>query len=141
MANAFTNILSRALAGPLAGTFLLLGATMATQAHAGPQPHLRAQPAREAGLAVTVDHRRGPDRRWDGRHGHHRYELGPRQIRRSLRHRGFYRIEILDRRGPMYIVKAHGWRGFPVRLVVDSRNADIVRSRPLGPRFDRHLRW
>jgi hypothetical protein len=41
----------------------------------------------------------------------------------------------------MYIVKAQGWRGFPMRLVVDSRNADIVRSRPLGRRFDWHRRW
>lgn len=75
-----------------------------------------------------------------GWHGHHAH-MGPRQIRRSLRHRGFHRIKIVDRRGPMFIVKAIGWRGMPVRLVVDSRNARIVRSHPVGGRGYWQPRW
>lgn len=95
-------------------------------------------------LIGQVDHRRKHHRQnrrgWHGGHGWDR-ELGPRQIRRSLRHRGFHRIKILDRRGPMYIVKARGWRGHPVRLVVDSRTAQIVRSRPMGRRSQWSHSW
>ena len=133
--------ISTKASAPIAGAVLLLAAGAATQAQAVPVSGLGAKAPVVSGMTMTVDHRGGPGRGWDRGHGRHQYELGPRQIRRSLRHRGFHRIKIIDRRGPMYIIKARGWRGFPVRLVVDSRNADIVRSRPLGPRYNWHSRW
>lgn len=118
---------------PVAGALVLTVSLMSGRAEAAGSFGARMQ-APEAGIShVDVDHRRGGG--WNGGGSGYYRELGPRQIRRSLRHRGFHRIKILDRRGPMYIVKAHGGRGVPVRLVVDLRNAAIVRSRPLGSHF------
>lgn len=133
------------LSAPIAGAILLasLGFTSAASA-ASPAANLKIQ-APAAEHVVKVDHRgnhrrHGRDNGWNGRHGWHQ-EMGPRQIRRSLRHRGYHKIRILDRRGPMYIVKARAWGGQKFRLVVDSRNAQIVRSRPLGHRGGRHGHW
>ncbi|ASP34616.1 hypothetical protein CHH27_16355 [Labrenzia sp. VG12] len=129
------------LSAPIAGALLLATIGYAGAAPAMPQAaNLKFQPA-PSELVVEVDHRgkngRNGHRRhgWDNGWGYH--EMGPRQIRRSLRHRGFHKIRILDRRGPMYIVKARAWGGQKFRLVVDSRTAQIVRSRPLG-RGHRH---
>ncbi|TWI82263.1 hypothetical protein JM93_03613 [Roseibium hamelinense] len=80
--------------------------------------------------ATQIDYRwgggwhRGPAWRYD--------RLGPRQIRRSLRHQGFRKIQIVRERGRVYVVKARGWRGRPVRLVVDAYNAQILRRHPIG---------
>jgi hypothetical protein len=139
------------LSAPIAGAIFLMTAGLATTASAAPQQGKLQLQTPQAELIVKVDQRRGHDRHdwrgghgrhdWHGRRGWHQQEFGPRQIRRSLRHRGFHDIDILDRRGPMYIVKARGWQGFPMRLVVDSRNAQIVRSQPLGHRGRGHYRW
>ncbi|ERP86030.1 hypothetical protein Q669_16590 [Labrenzia sp. C1B10] len=131
------------LSAPIAGAILLVSAGFITTASAAPLVgKTQIEPAKSE-LVVKVDHRRGNGRggNWNGRHGGRHYEMGPRQIRRSLRHRGFDHIKILDRRGPMYIVRAKGWRGMPVRLVVDSRNANIVRSHPIGNRGHWQRRW
>ena len=130
------------LSAPIAGTLLLATLCFAPAVSAAPFGGERQIQPVKSERVITVDHRRGQGRHGGGWHGHRGYrELGPRQIRRSLKHRGFYRIKILDRRGPMYIVKAVGWRGMPMRLVVDSRTAHIVRSRPAGQRRHWQYRW
>jgi len=63
---------------------------------------------------------------WGGDYG----RMGPRQVRRSLRHRGFHRIRIVRPKRNVYIVKAIGWRGFPVRMVVDAYTGQILKLRP-----------
>lgn len=136
----FTNVSK--LSAPIAGAILLATVGFATTASAAPQAsNLKLQtPASE--LVVKVDHRRGHGHQnWDGRHGGRHHAMGPKQIRRSLRHRGYHKIRILDRRGPMFIVKARAWGGQKFRLVVDSRNAQIVRSHPIGHRGGRHGGW
>jgi len=130
------------LSAPIAGAILLASVGFTTAASAAPQAAgVQFQtPASE--LVVKVDHRRGHGRHgWDDRRGGRHHAMGPRQIRRSLRHRGFHKIRILDRRGPMFIVKARAWGGQKFRLVVDSRNAQIVRSRPIGHRGGWHGHW
>ncbi|QDG75683.1 hypothetical protein [Labrenzia sp. PHM005] len=141
MINSFSKEISRKFTAPVVAAVFVMAAGAVSGAQAMPLSGKGAIPASQAEHIVNVDHRRGPGKGWRGGHGRHHHAMGPRQIRRSLRHRGFYRIKIIDRRGPMYIIKAHGWRGFPMRLVVDSRNAHIVRSRPLGPRFDWNYSW
>ncbi|GAB4520429.1 MAG: hypothetical protein Tsb0019_21410 [Roseibium sp.] len=136
------------VSAPIAGAILLVAAGMATTASAAPLPADLQVRSTQSEPVVKIDHRQGrhghkAQRRHDGfrdhgRHGWNRgwghHELGPREIRRSLRHRGFHRIDILDRRGPVYIVKARAWGGQKLRLVVDSRSGQIVRSHPIGHR-------
>lgn len=132
------------LSAPVAGAILLASLCFAPVASAAPFQVDRSFQPVNSERVIKIDHRWGPGRHgggWNNGRGWGYRELGPRQIRRSLRHRGFYRIKILDRRGPMYIVKAIGWRGMPMRLVVDSRTADIVRSRPVGHRKNWQYRW
>ncbi len=137
----FSKDVSAKFAAPIMGAVLLVVAGAYSGVQAAPMTGMGFKGAGQAAPIVNVDHRGGPGRGWRGGRGRHHHVLGPRQIRRSLRHRGFHRIRILDRRGPMYIVKARGWRGFPVRLVVDSRGGYIVRSRPLGPRYQWSHSW
>lgn len=124
------------LSAPVAGAILLGSLVLAPSVSAAPLAAAKQFQAPQDTAVVQIHHKKRPGkhggRGWNGGYGHGHYALGPRQIRRSLRHRGFYRIKIVDRRGPMYIVRAVGWRGMPVRLVVDSRTAHIVRSRPIG---------
>lgn len=135
------------LSAPIAGAILLASVGFTTAASAAPQAtNLKLQaPATE--MVVKVDHRKGGGRKghdrggWNGRHGWGHHTMGPRQIRRSLRHRGYHRINIVDRRGPMFIVKARAWGGQKFRLVVDSRNAQIVRSQPIGHRGGHRGGW
>jgi len=124
------------LSAPIAGALLLATIGYASAAPAMPQAaNLKVQ-SPQSELVVQVDHRGKHGRKgqrhngWNNGWGH--YKMGPRQIRRSLRHRGFHKIRIMDRRGPMYIVRARAWGGQKFRLVVDSRTAHIVRSRPIG---------
>jgi hypothetical protein len=127
------------LSAPIAGAILLVSAGLATTASAVPRSaDLNVQPA-QSELVVKADHRKGRKGHrghngWDRGHrwGHH--AMGPREIRRSLRHQGFHKIRILDRRGPVYVVNARAWGGQKLRLVVDSRSGRIVRSRPVGHR-------
>ncbi|WP_196223437.1 hypothetical protein [Roseibium sp. RKSG952] len=90
--------------------------------------------AKQQQAIMDVDYRRGGERGWYAGPGWHYERLKPRQVRRSLRHRGFRKIEILDRKRSVYIVRARGWRGHPVRMVVDAHNAEILRMRPVGKR-------
>jgi len=69
------------------------------------------------------NYRRWDDRRWDYAH----YRMTPRQVRRSLRHRGFHEIRFTDREGRFYRARATGPRGRRVALTIRSRDARIVR--------------
>lgn len=130
---------------PIAGAVLMVATGIMAPAAAAPLAGTIHAQTPQSELIVQVDHRRDRDhRRGYGRHGgrgnHH--ALGPREISRSLRHRGFHDVRILDRRGPMYIVRARGWNRMPVRLVVDSRTAHIVRAQPMGHhRRGAHFQW
>lgn len=141
------------LSAPIAGVVLLAAIGFTSSALAAPQPMPLHKQSGYAEFTIQLDNKRGDARQLRvhdknkahrhngrGRPDHYRghwgpgtYELGPRQIRRSLRHRGFHKIRLVDRRGPMYIVKARSWDGQRYRLVVDSRNAHIVRSKPIRP--------
>lgn len=55
-----------------------------------------------------------------------RYRMTPRQIRRSLRHRGFDHIRFTDTRGRIYRARATGYRGKRVALTIRSRDARIL---------------
>lgn len=126
-------------AAPLAGAVLLVACGGLTGALAAPAAGERQASAAYVDFTVRVDHR--GKRNVNGRPGRHYRALGPKQISRSLRQRGYQHVRIIDRRGHNYIVRAAGWRGMPVRLVVDARTAHVVRSRPLGPSFHWNLRW
>jgi hypothetical protein len=63
---------------------------------------------------------------WDRGYGYRRH-LTPWQVRRKLRHRGFRNIHFVDRRAPVYKVRATGFRGRRVFLVVSSRTGEIIR--------------
>ena len=128
------------LAAPVAGVVLLMSAGLAT-ASAAPANVDHGKSASRAELVIKIGDRGGHrGHHFHKHHGKRFHALGPREIRRSLRHRGYHRINIIDRRGPVYVVKARGWRGLPMRLVVDARTAHIVRSRPLH-RGHGHHRW
>lgn len=136
------------LSAPIAGAILLATIGFVPAATASPLSAVKPVQASQDAPVIQIHHkkkgygkRNGRGHGWQGGYGRGHYSLGPRQIRRSLRHRGFHRIRIIDRRGPMYIVKAVGWRGMPMRLVVDSRNAHIVRSRPAGHGVHWQYRW
>ncbi len=57
------------------------------------------------------------------------WRLPPWQLARSLRHRGYYDVEILRERRDVTIVRAAA-RGRDVILVVDARSGDVLRQRP-----------
>jgi len=69
--------------------------------------------------------RRWNDRRWDYAH----YRLSPRQVRRSLRHRGFDHIRFTDAHGRIYKARATNPRGRRVVLTIRSRDARILEVR------------
>lgn len=123
-------------AAPVAGAILLASAGFASVSAAPLSGDINAKAA-QSELVIKVGHknRGGHKGGYHRGHGKRFHAFGPREIRRSLRHRGYHKIHIVDRRGPMYIVNARGWRGAPMRLVVDSRNARIVRTKPLGNQF------
>ena len=62
------------------------------------------------------------NRRWDYAH----YRMTPRQIRQSLRRRGFHDIQFTDTRGGIYQARATGPRGGRVALTIRSRDARIL---------------
>ena len=66
---------------------------------------------------------RRDDRRWDYAH----YRMTPRQVRRSLRQRGFHDIRFTDIQGRTYQARATGPRGRRVALTVRARDARIVK--------------
>ncbi len=131
-------------AAPIAA--ILVATTLVGSVEAAPRQAGQLE-VRSGSLVLNVDYRNGPRHErehrgdWgrDHRHGWHR--MGPREIRRSLRHRGFHRIRIIDERGPVYMVRAIGWRGMRMRLVVDARSGQILRKRPAGRGFGWNHRW
>ncbi len=73
-------------------------------------------------LVLSVDWR-GPGRN-DRRY---RYErLGPRQIARQVHRQGFRDIRNIRARGDVYVLRAEGRRGIPVRLVVDAFSGEVI---------------
>jgi len=134
------NVRTLALAGAIA-----LGTGMSAAASAASPVSPAASPVQTiSNLPLhafqPADYRHRPGKRhMDQRHMHRK--LGPRQIRRSLRHRGFHGIEILRERRHVYVVRAHGWRGHPVRLVVDARSAEILRRKPLRHDYNWGYGW
>jgi len=73
------------------------------------------------------DDRRWDDRRWDSRRWDYaHYRMSPRQVRRSLRQRGFHEIRFTDTEGRIYQAVATGPRGRRVALTIRARDARIV---------------
>ncbi|MBZ9938787.1 hypothetical protein LB518_20995 [Mesorhizobium sp. BR1-1-16] len=56
------------------------------------------------------------------------WRMPPWQLVRTLRHRGYYNVEILRERRDVTIVRAAA-RGRDVILVVDARSGDVLRQR------------
>lgn len=132
--------LKRIVIVPLAGAILITAFAAGGSAMAAPKIH-RAENPNVTQVGGGRPHHSLEQRRWHG-HRPDRWErMGPRQIRRSLRHRGFDHIRILDTRGPVYVVKAHGWRGAPLRLVVDAFSGRILRQDLMGAHFRWSYRW
>jgi len=132
------------LSAPLVGALLLVSIGLVPAASAAPLAGPAKIQTSQSDLIVEVGHRK--HRRghgWHGgHHGHgHGYKMAPRQIRHILHRRGYHRIKFLDRRGRVYVIHARGWRGRPMHLVVDARNARILRSRPLGRHYRLRYGW
>ena len=58
--------------------------------------------------------------------GGHVRALGPHEIRRALRHYGFYEIRSIERRGPVYVALARGYRGALYAVRLNARNGRIL---------------
>lgn len=104
-------------------------AVSAIAASAPAQAHSISVGVHSSGGGISVhSHGRG-DRyereRWRRGHGR-RAHLSPRQVRRQLRHRGFHNMRFVDRRAPVYKLRAIGPRGHRVFLVVSSRSGRII---------------
>ncbi len=126
---------------PLAAAIVLGGFTAGTGANAAGAHIKHNGPSQE--MQVQAHHKKAPrhGRGWHGNRPGHWGRLGPRQIRRSLRYRGFHKIRIIDARGPVYVVKARGWYGQKFRLVVDAFNGRIIRQRAMGYGYQYGYRW
>ncbi|WP_289036199.1 hypothetical protein [uncultured Roseibium sp.] len=125
----------------------LVAATLIGTAQAGPRQQ-QGPEARGSAITLEVDYRKGQHKgrghgpKWGhGEKRGHWGKMGPRQVRRSLKHRGFHKIRILGERGPVYMVRAHGWRGMPMRLVVDGHTGQILRKRPIHRHGHWNYRW
>ncbi|MEJ8473103.1 hypothetical protein [Roseibium algae] len=148
------NISIKIMSAPIAAALIVVG--LAASAQAAPR-QLQQQVETGSSLIVDVDYRhegrRAQEHRRDWQRGHRggymrpghgareTYRMGPRQVRRSLRDQGFHRIRILDERGPVYVVRAKGWRGKPMRLIVDSRSGQILRKHRVHYRNNNGYRW
>ncbi|WP_430511104.1 hypothetical protein [Pannonibacter phragmitetus] len=113
-------------------------ATVPAQAASGFSIELRSG---QGAPTVHIDGR-GGDWGWHrdrGRHGRdwgrRDARLSPRDIHRSLRHRGFENIDVRGARGPVYVVFATGRRGMPVKLTVNAYNGNIIDRERLGRRW------
>lgn len=76
-----------------------------------------------AGNAVITVDWRGPGR---PHHGNRWERLGPRQVARRLHRQGYRDIRDIRPRGNVYVVRAAGRRGVPLRLVVDAFSGEVV---------------
>lgn len=96
---------------------------------------LTAAPASAAGLSfhfgnggpsIVLSHGPMYGQRWGGhRWGHRHRRLAPREVRWILRDRGFHHIRFMDRRGPVYHVRAKK-RHRTFVLVVSARSGEIL---------------
>ncbi|SHM45176.1 hypothetical protein [Roseibium suaedae] len=148
-----------AAAMTLAVVTMTIGGTMTGASAAQPlKPAVKMETQTRDDLVQKVDDRgrgrdwRGDDRRdWRGddrrgRHGdagrhHHRGRMDAGEIRRSLRHQGYRHVRILGERGRVFIASATGWRGMPMRLVVDSRSGSVISREPIGRGHHWDYRW
>ena len=123
---------------------LLIASTAGTTAQSAPL-YAKGAEIRPTTLFTQVDSR-PRDRHWNGwrdqgvRHGH-RYRMGVKEMRRSLRARGFHRIRIIDVRPYVFRVRAFGHGGMAFRLVVDRMNGQILRMRPARGGKHWSYRW
>lgn len=104
------------------GFVLSISGAQALDARAGKAPS--AAPVSASLDIQLVGHRRGP--------GYRSHRLGPRQIVRRLHRKGYKRIGNLRSRGDVYVVRAHGRRGVPQRLVVDAYSGQVVGRTVVG---------
>ncbi len=70
-----------------------------------------------------------------------RYHLSVWQVRRQLRHRGFRDMYFVDRRAPVYKVRAIGPRGHRVLLVVSSQTGRVINRQPLRRHYPARRRY
>ena len=110
-------------------------ATVPAQASSGLSIELRAG---QGAPVVQIDGRgphwgRGPDRGRDW--GRRDVRLSARDVHRSLRERGYERIDVRDARGPVYVVFATSRRSGPVKLTVNAYNGSIIDQQRLGRRW------
>jgi len=135
------SILKSLVSAPLAGAILITAVSLGGAAPAQAAGNQFKAPGPVAVQEADFRGGRHGGRHWHGKRPGHWGRLGPHQIRRSLKQRGFHRVRIVDARGPVYVVKARGWRGAPVRLVVDAFNGRILRRHVSGHRAGWGHRW
>ncbi len=100
----------------------------------------RVNRGNERGKAVTErvqpaeygERRRHRDGYGSRHHSYHDGHLPRRVIRRILRHRGFYGIEFIDRRGDRYVARAYDRRGRYVRVAFDAYSGELIRKKYLS---------
>ncbi|MCB1508859.1 MAG: hypothetical protein KDI98_08985 [Hyphomicrobiaceae bacterium] len=66
--------------------------------------------------------------RYGDRHGpRYQAELPVRAVARQLRHQGFRHVQFRRERGQAYVFTARGFRGAPVRVVVNKYSGNVLR--------------
>ncbi|MBB99550.1 MAG: hypothetical protein CML67_08440 [Rhodobacteraceae bacterium] len=114
------------LAAVAAGLMMTAPAAQALDARAMSfQPVAASTATADAGQVIKVGQRYG-------RHRDRR--LGPRRIVRKLHRKGFRNISRVRARGDIYVVRADGRRGAPLRLVVDAYSGQVIGRTVLGGR-------
>jgi hypothetical protein len=86
---------------------------------------LTAIPAQAGGVGFSFGYGNNPGWSGDGGHGWHNQRLAPREVRRVLRHKGYHRIDFVDRRGSTYEVTARR-NGRTFYMVVSAWSGDIL---------------
>lgn len=124
---------------PLAGALLITAFATGGSAVAAPSSSQTA--SAQVILVGGGHHHGGYGHGWNNHRPGRWGRLGPRQIRKSLRYQGYRHIRIMKHRGPVYVVKANGWRGARFRLVVDAFNGRILRQKPVGRYYQWGYRW
>ena len=118
-------------------TIIAAGALIAASAAAVPSAQAHSVGfGLQFGTPDVSIHFRTPNRgpRW------HRQVLSPPEIRRVLRRHGFRQIRFLDRRAPVYVVRAVAYNGRAYKVRVSAYNGRIIARYALDGRrnFRRH---